>query len=106
MRVLLRRGELVAQDSKTSLLARYPYRTLRVCLDRAEYTLPENLVPLLVAADDTVLTFRLHRSEQQIGQVLTALQGAGLCVVDLNTEEAGLEEVFLALTGETSEAGA
>lgn len=96
---ILDHGALVTQESKTSLLARYPYRTLRVTVDHDQFQLPDALVPLLNAADGSTLTFRLHRDRHTIGEVLTALQSAGLAVVDLSTEEAGLEEVFLSLTG-------
>ena len=100
---ILDRGALVTQESKQALLARYPWRTLRVSVDRERFQLPEALVPLLVAADDNCLTFRLHRERDTIGAVLAALQSAGLTVVDLSTEEAGLEEVFLSLTGQAGE---
>ena len=100
---ILDRGALVTQESKQALLARYPYRTLRITVDRERFQLPEALVPLLVQADDNCLTFRLHRERDTIGALLAALQAAGLTVVDLSTEEAGLEEVFLSLTGRQGE---
>jgi len=103
---ILNRGRVVALDNKRALLARYPYRTLRVVVDRTDVTLPPNLQELLVESSENCLTFRLHKTEQHIGNVLEAVQGAGLHVIDLNTEEAGLEEVFLGITtGEASAAG-
>jgi ABC-2 type transport system ATP-binding protein len=98
---ILNHGELVALDSKRALLARAPFRTLNVCVDRPDYVLPDALQPLLVAAAENTLTFRLQRDAHNIGEVLAALQAGGLKVIDLNTEEAGLEEVFLSITGAT-----
>jgi ABC-2 type transport system ATP-binding protein len=97
---ILNRGELVAMDKKQALLARYPYRTLRVSVDKEDFVLPEVLQGLLVEAQGSSLTFRLHKQENPIGDVLKGVQLAGLEVIDLNTEEAGLEEVFLGLTGQ------
>ncbi len=91
---ILDRGAVVAQESTAALLARYPYRCLQVTVDRAGVVLPEALTALLTRVDGTRLVFRLHSGRDNIGGVLAALQTAGLTVVDLSTEEAGLEEVF------------
>ncbi len=98
---ILNHGEVVTRDSKQALLARYPWRTLHITVDSSTFQLPEALVSLLTDADDNCLTFRLHRERDTIGEVLAALQSAGLTVVDLSTEEVGLEEVFLHLTGQS-----
>ena len=92
-------GKLVALDSKRALLQRAPFRTLHVCVDRVGVVVPEALQPLLVESSENRLTFRLRRDVDNMGGVLGALQAAGLKVIDLNTEEAGLEEVFLNITG-------
>lgn len=103
---ILNRGRVVALDNKQALLARYPYRTLRVVVDRNDVVLPDALQSLLVDAQENCLSFRLHKTEQHIGGVLQALQEAGLNVIDLNTEEAGLEEVFLGITGDADQQAA
>lgn len=103
---ILNRGRLVTQASTQALLARYPYRILQLTLDRADYTLPEALRPLLVKAEDNCLTLRLHKTHDPAGDVLKAVQAAGLEVIDLHTEEGGLEEVFLELTGTAATDGA
>jgi ABC-2 type transport system ATP-binding protein len=95
---ILNRGRVVAQESKQALLARIPYRTLRLVLAQDDYVLPEKLQALVVEAQDCNLLLRLHKTEDQIGDVLKALQVAGIEVTDLHTEEAGLEQVFLGLT--------
>ena len=99
---ILDRGKLVALDSKQGLLERSPFRILRLAVDKSaeglKMRLPEKLQPQLVEVEDNCLTFRLHKSEHHIGDVLKAIQDAGLSVIDLNTEESGLEEVFLGIT--------
>ena len=96
---ILNRGRVVAQESKQQLLQRNPYRTLRLTLAQTDYTLPENLQALVLERQDNTLALRLHKTEHQIGDVIRALQLVGIDVTDLGTEEAGLEEVFLGLTG-------
>ena len=100
---ILNRGQVVAQESKTALLARCPYRSLRLTLAQTEYTLPEALQPLVLEAQDNCLSLRLHKVDDHIVDVLKALHSAGIEVVDLHTEEAGLEEVFLELTATPGE---
>lgn len=100
---ILNRGQVVALDNKQALLGRYPYRTLRVVVDRDDVILPESLQALVIDAQENCLTFRLHKTEQHIGEVLAALQATGLNVIDLNTKEAGLEEVFLGITSDADD---
>lgn len=104
---VLNRGEVVALDSKQGLLSRCPYRTLHLTVDKAadqlKGLLPEYLQSLLVETHKNDISFRLHKTEHPIGDVLEALKNSGLNIVDLHTEEAGLEEVFLGLTGSAPE---
>jgi len=99
---ILNRGEVVALDSKQGLLSRCPYRTLHLTVDKDadqfKNLLPEYLQLLLVETHKNEISFRLHKTEHQIGDVLEAVKNSGLNVVDLYTEDAGLEEVFLGLT--------
>lgn len=99
---ILHRGNLVARDSKQGLLGRIPFRILRLAVDKSadelKKLLPDKLQPQLLETEDNCVTFRLHKSEHQIGDVLKAVQDAGFRVIDLNTEESGLEEVFLGIT--------
>lgn len=99
---ILHRGRLVVQESTPVLLARCPYRLLRLTLAQADYTLPEALRPLVLEAQGHSLSLRLHKADDHIVDVLKAMQSAGIEVTDLHTEEAGLEEVFLELTGDAA----
>jgi ABC-2 type transport system ATP-binding protein len=98
---ILNQGQLVALDSKQSLLARYPYRLLRLTLAESNVTLPECLQGKVQSFTDGELVLRLHRQQDQIGALLENLRLANFHFLDLHTEEPGLEEVFLSLTGKT-----
>lgn len=95
---ILDHGKLAALDSKQKLLSRHPYRLLSLTLADPSKALPEALLPLVKARDGAQLSLRLHRLEDQIGGILEALRGAGHEIIDLSTQDAGLEEVFMAIT--------
>lgn len=99
---ILNHGRVVALDSKSGLLARYPYRLLCLTLNESARALPEQLMPLVTLQDGARLNLRLHRERDSIGSVLETLRGAGFQILDLHTEDAGLEEVFIGLTASTS----
>lgn len=102
---ILNHGRVVVQENKQDLLARCPYRTLRLSLTQSDYDLPESLQSLVLEREENCLLLRLHKTENYIGDVLKTLQTAGLEVADLRTEEAGLEEVFLDLIADVAPEG-
>jgi len=102
---ILNHGQLTALETKDALLARQPYRLLVVTVEEPEPELPERLRPLLVKEEGMLLTFRLHRTDDPMGEVLEALRGAGIGVKDLHTDEPGLEEVFRHITAGEAEHG-
>lgn len=95
---ILDHGKLAALDSKQKLLSRHPYRLLSLTLADPSKALPEALLPLVKSRSSAQLTLRLHRLEDQIGGILEALRGAGHEIMDLSTQDAGLEEVFMEIT--------
>ena len=95
---ILNHGTLVALDSKESLLSRNPYRKLRVTVGEGGVRLPEALERLVVAREGAHMTLRLHRAEDPVGAVLEGFRSAGIEILDLHTDEAGLEEVFIHMT--------
>jgi ABC-2 type transport system ATP-binding protein len=95
---ILDHGKLAALDSKQKLLSRHPYRLLSLTLSDPAKALPEALLPLVKSRGGAQLTLRLHRLEDQIGGILEALRDAGHEIIDLSTQDAGLEEVFMEIT--------
>ena len=92
-------GHVVANEEKTRLLARLDGKVLTVTIDRTLAQLPENLAAFRAELrDGRKLVFHYQPSHTQVGAILDAIRAAGLAVVDLATEEADLEDVFLRLT--------
>ncbi len=96
---IIDRGKLVAHDQTKTLLAKMDSKILTVTLDRGIVLVPEALAPFNpTLADERRLVFQYKPSEVTVGDILTGLQSAALGVVDLTTEEADLEDIFLRLT--------
>ena len=96
---ILNQGQLVALDNKSAILARYPYRFLRLTLTNpSNVILPTSLQNNLQSFQDGELILRFHREKDQIASILESLRIANIHFSDLHTEEPGLEEVFLSLT--------
>ncbi|MBI2382766.1 MAG: ABC transporter ATP-binding protein [Gammaproteobacteria bacterium] len=96
---ILDRGRLKALEGTGQILARHPFRFLRLTLD-GDFRLPPGLEPCVVSRLNGSLELKLKREEQPIGEVLESVRGAGFRIVDVRTREPTLEDVFLELTGE------
>jgi ABC-2 type transport system ATP-binding protein len=95
---ILNQGQVVALDSKSALLARYPYRLLRLTLTDPNAVLPTTLQDKVQSYTHGELVLRWHRDDDQIGAILDTLRTANIQFSDLHTEEPGLEQVFMSLT--------
>jgi len=97
---ILDHGRLVVNAAKKELLCRYSWRQLRLqLLPESGINLPEGLVEKQEAAPAGELLLRLHREEDHVGEVLAALDRAGIKFSDLKIHEPGLTEVYSELTG-------
>ncbi|MCD6430541.1 MAG: ABC transporter ATP-binding protein [Deltaproteobacteria bacterium] len=96
---ILDRGRLVALAPKDELLSRYSWRQLRLQLvPESPVVLPDVLEAKRQAAPQGELLLRLHREHDHIGEVLAALEQAGVKFSDLWIHEPGLTEVYTELT--------
>ena len=95
---ILNQGKLVALDSKSAILARYPYRFLRLTLTNPNVNLPTTLQANVQSIQNGELVLRFHRKNDQIASILDKLRIAKIHFSDLRTEEPSLEDVFLNLT--------
>jgi ABC-2 type transport system ATP-binding protein len=96
---IINQGRVVANEETGKLLATAQEKVVVVTIDRDLDVAPERLVPGKVelrGARQLAITY--DKRETQAGAVLHALTEAGLGVVDVSTQEADLEDVFLALT--------
>lgn len=95
---ILQKGELKALERTQDLLARHPYRYLRVTsAEVPQNRLSAELNLRLVERDAIGYLFRLEKS-LPMEKMLGWLKEDGLNIQDLSTRDASLEEVFLDLT--------
>jgi ABC-2 type transport system ATP-binding protein len=96
---IISRGRVIACDTTVALLRRLDRKELvfLLAVDLSE-------VPAPLARFDAELqgprrlVLRYRPSQTRIGEILSAVQAAGLDVVDMTTLEADLEDIFLELT--------
>lgn len=96
---ILDKGRLIENDSTQSLLRRHPYRILHLTMENGNAGLPDNIREKVVSVKNNEISLRLHREKDAINSILDSLRSANMTFTDLRTEDPGLEEVFLALTG-------
>ena len=95
---LVHKPEVVVLDEPT---AGGVGRTVRVIITAAEpvHDLPAELSRLTLRCTANQLELQLNRDTDSIVKVVDAVRAAGITIVDLCTEEADLEDVFIELTG-------
>jgi len=93
---MMKQGEIVALDSTANLLNKFAGKQLRLIL--GDVKLPASIQPLLRGQEMGAFTFALH-DMVQIEFVLSALREANIKVIDMQLNEADLEDVFLSLVG-------
>ncbi len=99
---LMKQGEIVALDSTQNLLNKFAGKSLRLTL--GDVGLPSNIQALVRNQDRGIFTFVLT-DMAQIEFVLSALRNANIKVIDMQLNEADLEDVFLSLVGSNGSEG-
>ncbi len=96
---IINHGEVIANTDKASLMAQASGRRIVVTVDKDIDAVPESLAAYhaeLRKGRQIVVAY--DQRTAQAGQILTSVNAAGLGIADVATEEADLEDVFLALT--------
>lgn len=99
---MMKQGEIVALDTTTNLLNKFSGKHLRLTL--GDVLLPDEVQALVRYVENGMYTFALTNMTQ-IEFVLSALRTAHIKVLDMQLNEADLEDVFLSLVGNASVAG-
>ncbi len=105
---ILDHGEVIALDTKASLLQSEICSTLHLVIQMAEelkmlpQQLPLNIRDKVKHIDGCSMRLELHKDKDSIVAVLDAIAATGIQVVDLETERADLEDVFVELTRKRS----
>lgn len=100
---IINHGEVLVRDTTKSLLSRIDAKTLVIEPEgRApdDIALPEGVT--LDRRKGGLLAFNYVRTKTSPGEILTALDRAGVTIADVSIEEPRLEDVFLDLTRNTA----
>ena len=96
---IINHGRVIADDTTPNLLAQLDSKDLTIVVDRALDEVPPALADFDVKLSaPNSLSVHYCVKESPVAQILTAIAEAGLTVIDLRTEEADLEDIFLQLT--------
>ena len=102
---IIHEGRIVANEPKTSLLSRLDKKVLRISPVEALSALPTALSDLNAKlAPDGQIIIEYRSGTDSVTGILNRVKDSGVSIADLRTEEADLEDVFMALTyaGETA----
>ena len=101
---IINHGRLIACDTTEALLRRLDAKEMAVTLGADIDAVPGELSSFNVELRNArQLVFRYPPSKTHSGEILAAVQRAGLTVIDLVTREADLEDIFLRLTSQPEE---
>ncbi|ATG42043.1 ABC transporter ATP-binding protein [Phaeobacter sp. BS52] len=95
---IINQGELVARDTTANLLGRLDAKAMVVHPAHPVTTLPVGDGIASELRSDGAVILRYHGNQTSAEEVLSAVREAGISIRDVKTEEADLEDVFLALT--------
>jgi ABC-2 type transport system ATP-binding protein len=97
---IINHGRVVTNRPTRELLAMAQEKAVAVTLDRDVSAIPQAACfeKIELKPDNRTLVITYSKDKVNAGQVLTALQEAGLSIVDVSTQEPDLEDVFLNLT--------
>ena len=96
---IINHGKLVAHDEKKALIGRLDAKTVTITLAGELASLPPTLQAYSAELTaPNAVTIHYQPSRIRIGEILDAVRGTGLDIVDLTTEETDLEDIFLQLT--------
>ncbi len=97
---IIDKGRVVACDTTAALIAKIDEKSLTVTLEDEIALLPPALGALgLALAAPGRLRYHYQPTRTSLAPVLAAIADAGLTVRDVTSEETGLEDIFLHLTG-------
>ena len=95
---IINHGQLITRDTTANLLGRLDSKTM-VITPAAETAIPDLPAGITAATrKDGSLAFTYKPRETSAEEVLAVVHNAGIRIADVKTEEADLEDVFLALT--------
>lgn len=96
---IINRSHVVACDDTAALVGRLDQKTLTIAIAEEVGALPQALTRFNAELRPyRQIVVRYRPSKTPIGAILAALQGSGITILDLTTEESNLEDIFIELT--------
>ena len=96
---IINHGRLIANKPTRELVGMAQEKVVEVVVDRDIGEAPQNACfQKIELKGERTLVITYRKDQANAGEVLGAVQGAGLGIVDVSTREADLEDVFLNLT--------
>jgi ABC-2 type transport system ATP-binding protein len=96
---IINHGQLVADESKDSLLKRLDSKELHITVDKDVTAPPASLEHFnCVIKDARKICLRYPPSRVNAGQLIDAVKAAGFGIIDISSRDADLEAIFLQLT--------
>ncbi len=96
---MLRAGKVVALDTTTNLLKKFAAKNLKLKLSaKRVFKLPNTIKEINFSVDNDFYTFELKKITD-ISKIITALNKESIEILDMETVDQDLENVFLKLTG-------
>jgi ABC-2 type transport system ATP-binding protein len=96
---IMHHGEIVANESKSSLMSRLDKRTLLINPSSPLIEVPSKLKEFDISINkDGAIAINYESRINSISSILDKVKEAGILITDLKTEQPDLEDVFLSLT--------
>ncbi|KQR87789.1 ABC transporter ATP-binding protein [Sphingomonas sp. Leaf343] len=100
---IINHGRLIANEPTRDLVGRAQEKVVAVTVDRDLTAAPDApCFEKIVLKGTRVLEITYSKARVNAGEVLAAVQAAGVGIVDVSTREPDLEDVFLSLTRSTA----
>ena len=100
---IMHHGEIVANESKSSLMSRLDKRTLLINPSSPIIQIPLKLKEFDISIKkDGAIAINYESRKNSISSILDKVKDSGILINDLKTEQPDLEDVFLSLTYSTN----
>ncbi|HER27087.1 MAG TPA: ABC transporter ATP-binding protein [Rhodospirillales bacterium] len=100
---IINHGKLIACEPKSSMMRRLDAKEITLTLDQDISSVPEQLGHFHVElSGPRQLRFCYPPSNTNSGEILAAVQAAGLVITEIDTRDSALEDVFISLTSAQS----
>ncbi|MFM9889170.1 MAG: ABC transporter ATP-binding protein [Rickettsiales bacterium] len=97
---IIHKGAIIKRDRKDSLMRGVDSKEVTFTLETPLETLPAGFDDLQASLRGGELVVKYQPSKAHMNEILLRLQGAGLTIRDISTDEVELEDLFLALTSD------